>query len=75
MKIKNISGTLTTYGFACGYIERKENNGVQVTLWREPATNVYSVRKHNFNTGKRIFWKSFSGLTNARKLYNKTKAN
>ena len=65
------NGRVTVYGFACGYIESKDNNGIKTTLWMEHGT--YHVRQHDFNVGKRNFWKSFPTLTEARKLFNAQK--
>jgi hypothetical protein len=67
-KFKNKDNTLTDYSFSCGYIERKENNGISITMWKE---NCYHVRKHDFNTGKRIYWNAFDTLGKAKKFYKK----
>jgi hypothetical protein len=71
MKIKTKSGELTPYALACGYIQQKEKEGKQVSLWNEGGP-LYHVRLHDFNAGKRIFWESFERLTDARVLYKKT---
>ena len=63
----NKDGTLTTYAFACGYIETKEKNGISATLWLEHGT--WHIRQHDHNEGKRIFWASTNSLVAARKAY------
>jgi hypothetical protein len=65
----NAKGELTSYGLSCGYIQRHELNGINITLWKEH--NCYHVRGHNHNTSNRLFWNSYSTLTPARKDYNK----
>ena len=69
MKFHNSTGTLTTYAFACGYIERKETPALRLDLWHEGA--CYHVRAHNFNEGARLFWQSFDRLTDARAFYRR----
>ena len=69
-KFYNKDGTLTAYALACGYIETSEKNDIKITLWKE---GCFHVRKHDFNKGIRIFWKSFDNLTSARKFFNKNK--
>lgn len=64
------SGRLTPYALACGYIEQKDIDGVQVTLWNEGGP-CYHVRAHNFKTHERIFWESFTRLSDARRLFDK----
>ncbi len=71
MEIKTKSGELSSYGLACGYVERYEKNNVRLTLWKEH--NAYHVRKHNFNDGTRIFWDTFNTLTEAKGLYKLAK--
>ena len=53
-EFKNAKGELTAYAFACGYVERLNEN---VWLWRD---GVYHVQT---NSG---FWESFATLTEAR---------
>lgn len=68
-KFNNKNGTLTVYAFACGYIEQKETNKVQTTLWLEHG--VWNVRTHDFNTHTRVKWDQFTykQLTKARKAF------
>ncbi len=67
-KLLNKQGRLTPYAFACGYIEQFEYKGIQITLWKE--NGAWHLRKHNFNTGKRIFWDCPSTLSNGRKMFD-----
>ena len=64
----NNKGELTSYGLSCGYIQQTEINNVNLTLWKEH--NCYHVRKHDHNTGIRLFWNVYDNLTEARKDYN-----
>jgi hypothetical protein len=68
-RFKNADGSLTRYSFACGYIERKEQNGVAVELWHEGA--CFHVRAHDHNKGERLLWDSFetNDLKGARRAY------
>ena len=70
IKFYTKNGKLTPYALSCGYIEKQEKNGVNITLWKE---GCYHVRKHDHNKGIRIFWNSFDRLTDARKCYSKNK--
>jgi hypothetical protein len=67
-ELKTKSGKLTAYGFACGYVESRDLDGglYSIRLWQEHG--VYHVRMHHKYNG-RIFWDSFSTLTEARKRY------
>jgi len=71
-KFYNKDGTLTHYGLACGYIERKEGK----THWKEMYMehSHYHVRKGPLN-GKFELWENFTDmeLTKARKLYRSIK--
>lgn len=53
-EFKNAKGELTAYAFACGYVERLNEN---VWLWHD---GVYHVQT---NSG---FWESFATITEAR---------
>jgi hypothetical protein len=53
---------------SCGYVQRREWNGIRVSLWREHST--YHVRAHDFNTGTRLDWEVRAKLTEARKQYS-----
>jgi hypothetical protein len=39
-------GEPTAYGFACGYVSRKEHHNVRVTLWQEHG--VYHIRRSDW---------------------------
>jgi hypothetical protein len=69
-KFRNKKGRLTPYAFACGYVEQKDLNGVQITLWNEGGP-CYHVRAHDFNTHERVFWESFPRLSDARRLFDR----
>lgn len=66
-KFKNKNGSLTKYALACGYVQTKQTNNGERTLWHENA--CFHVRQHNHETGERIFWYS-GNLTNCRKVFN-----
>ena len=68
-QFKDCKGRLSDYALSCGYIEKHDNEGINTTLWKEPACKVYQVRQHNFNTGKRVFWKSFDVRLEAYKFF------
>jgi hypothetical protein len=70
---RDLKNRLTDYSLACGYIERQEKNGIQIELWKEPSCKVYSIRKHDFNNGKRLFWLSFETRHEAYNFFNKNK--
>ena len=66
MKLHNKNGTLTTYGFACGYIEEKTLlNGFRVQLYRDGCWHVRKFDKEN----ARLVWECPLLLTDARKLF------
>lgn len=71
-KFYNADGSLTRYGFACGYTENADNNGLHLSMWLEH--NCWHVRLHSETTG-RVFWDTFDNnqLTQARKRYNDAK--
>jgi hypothetical protein len=62
------TGRLTAYALACGYLERHEQDGVRTTLWAEHG--VYHVRQHDVRTNRRMFWGSFTTITDARRRYD-----
>lgn len=68
MKLKTKRGRITSYGFACGYVESRElDDGLyNIRLWGEHG--LYHVRMHHSYNG-RIFWDTFHTLTEARKRY------
>lgn len=85
MNIKNKNGSISAYGFACGYVETKDNGAVlnsddskNVELYREHG--VYHIRA--FNWSLREFdnldwnasngfriWYSVESLSEARKIF------
>ncbi len=66
------TGRLTSYGFACGYIEtRTSYEGerippIKTTFWREH--NCYHVRTTGLAPASRV-WDVADTLTEARRLY------
>lgn len=70
-ELKTKGGLVSAYGFACGYIERKQLGTVSVSLWSE--SGIYHVRAHCAHHGRR-FWESFRTLGAARKHYNHARA-
>lgn len=74
MELKTRDGKLTSYGLACGYVEKWRTIGtrdITVTLWKEGG--VYHVRSHNFTSQRRLAWRSFHKLTNARREFSTQK--
>ena len=66
-------GTVTPYGFACGYVEQYDGETVGVRLW---ADGCYHVRRHwNAGSGRsgyiRSSWAVFDTLTDARRYYRR----
>lgn len=55
-KIENTDGTLTAYGFACGYVQVSPNG------WRLYKDGVYHLQ----NNGE---WHTFRYLTDARREF------
>lgn len=64
--IHRADGRLSAYGLACGYVERRERNGISVELWREHG--AYHVRAHDSAAG-RIHWSGSTSLTTARQTF------
>lgn len=58
------TGFLTSYGFACGYTERRETDLISLQLWQEH--NTFHCRYYNYVNGERI-WNSFDKLGEAKK--------
>lgn len=69
-KFKTKKGDLTPYALHCGYIQKNENNGIDLQLWHEGGP-LYHVKAFDFNLSKRLFWESFERLTDARAFYKK----
>lgn len=66
------SGTVTVYGFACGYIEETDGPVEGVRLWLE---GCWHVRRHHTSGTRfgyiRESWQTFDNLTDARKAYRR----
>lgn len=80
-EIKNKDGSITLYGFACGYIERRgwNNDGTESS---EITDNCVSLEAANLETsptlwnvrgrvGGEIFWIQVEGLKHARRAANR----
>lgn len=65
-KFRTTRGRLTSYAFACGYIEQKENENVRTELYKD---GCYHVRQFDKSYNRRL-WECFDGLQEARKFYN-----
>jgi hypothetical protein len=67
----NKNGQLSRYGFACGYVEKKENEktGFRKTMYMEYNHFHIKVSESGF---KAHIWETFESneLTKARKFYN-----
>jgi hypothetical protein len=61
---------LTSYGFACGYVERKESLLKSKQMYFEHG--VYHVRAGKHGNESNI-WETFSTLTEAKKFYKAIK--
>lgn len=70
MELKTQNGKLSTYGFACGYVERIENGDNRATLSQEHG--AYTVK--GFKDGVH-FNQAFRTLAEARKFFNQTRSN
>jgi hypothetical protein len=62
-KFFNKDGSLTSYSFSCGYMQKKGN----FTLWKQHY--CYHIAGRNIE-GKQV-WESTDSLTEARKLLRK----
>ena len=71
MDILTKSGSISAYGFACGYVERKANG--TTGLWKKmyKEHNVFHVRSNV----KDVEWKSFDTLKDAKKAYKEININ
>lgn len=60
-ELHNKDGSLSAFGFACGYYQtetiKTDSVDIVLQLWFEGA--CYHVRAHNFNGEGRLFWESF----------------
>ncbi len=67
-ELRTARGRISAYGLACGYAESAYHGRVNVTLWAEHG--VYHVRAHDHGNKRRVFWKSFHRLSDARKHFD-----
>ena len=67
------NGSLTSYAFSCGRIQKHESFNFEVQLYMEHG--IYHLRFINITEFSRSvdFWQCFERLDVARKLYNKFK--
>jgi len=63
------TGELSSYGLACGYVEKKEFDGYRISMWKEH--NAYHVQYFDKEEG-RFHWDVFDTLGKARQAYRKT---
>ncbi len=82
---RTASNRLTPYAFACGYLETYRSVGIhstaqgmktrgkEVEIWKDGGCSHYNIRAHDYDTGKRLFWEDRKTLTEARKLFDRTK--
>lgn len=71
-ELRTKAGTISAYGFACGYVESVYHGRVNVTLWQEHG--VYHVRAHDHGNKRRVFWDSFRLLSDARSHFRHARA-
>lgn len=62
--LRNATGRLTRYAFACGYVEKREKGADRVSLSMEH--NTYHIK--GMIGGIRV-WETARTLTEARKLF------
>lgn len=72
-KFTNSTGTLTTYAFACGYVETRPLTaaGGEARLFRDGA--MWHVQARDDARG-RFVWECFDRLTPARAFFRKVTA-
>lgn len=78
-QFRTITGRLTGYSFACGYIEQKSTDrngygkqGLDTEIWMEHSQ--YHVRQHDRQPGAdkfRTFWVTFDTLAEARNIFGR----
>ena len=77
--IYNKNGTISAYGFACGYVQKKEiQNGSKKMFIENGHIHVrYTTGKNYLTPGYMAGWEVFNidELTKARKFYNGIKLN
>ena len=67
-RFKTKANRLTPYALSCGYLEVAEYNGIRVTLCAESVG--YHVKAFDHVNLVRVFWDTFTTLTEARKKYD-----
>jgi len=65
---RNKRGELNEYSLSCGYLDKKERNGVEIRLFKQ---GCYHVQKANILHGKRIFWEVFDTRKSAYEFFRK----
>lgn len=63
------AGLVSAYGFACGYVEQAEIGETRIRLWQEHGSYHVRAHEHGFGGHGRLFWDSFSTLSEARKRF------
>lgn len=63
------NGRLTSYGFACGYMESRWVGQRATRLYMEH--NVYFVTQYHHGIGQSVAWETYRTLTEARKAFSR----
>jgi hypothetical protein len=72
MQLYTKNNELTDYGLSCGYIERKQDNYGQVTLFKEHA--VFHVKRISYFVDGRPIqdaWLCFESIKDARRAFKR----
>jgi len=70
MEIYRKDGNLSAYGYACGYVNRVENN---ITNQYKELYKEYNVFHVKWNIDNEREWESFDSLNDALKKFNSIK--
>lgn len=64
------NGDLSTYAFACGYVQTYVLGNQELNL-RHSGGSVYDLRGYDQSPFKRLFWETYESIGEARKAYRK----
>lgn len=67
-RFRNGKNRLTHYALTCGLVEKQQLDSVKVSLSRENKT--FHVRAVDDKAGERLFWESFTKLSDARDMFD-----
>lgn len=72
-RFRNRNNSLTSYSFACGYIEEYTLHGYRLTMYMEHGAYHVMLTKSSSGAIIRIFWETFGNMemAKARRLYAK----